>query len=75
MKVGDLINSLKMFDPDAQIGVLCMGSKKWHSPAVSWIHTDIAIESNGFGAMAQIAIVRTDPGATDGSFKVSSSMP
>lgn len=69
MKVRDLIESLRRFDPDAAVGVQCCDGDE------SWIHTDIAIESNGFGVGAEIAIVRTDYAAPDGAFRAPGAYP
>ena len=54
MKVKELLLILSTKDPDAHIGVQCVEGDDW------FILTDIAVETNGFGANAEIAIVRTD---------------
>lgn len=63
MKVRDLIDCLRRFDPDAHVGVQCVSREDL------FIHTDIAVESNGFGIGAEIAIVRADTDG-DGAFRV-----
>lgn len=63
MKVRDLIDCLRRFDPDAHVGVQCVSGDD------AFIHTDIAVESNGFGTGAEIAIVRADTDG-DGAFRV-----
>lgn len=69
MKIRELKLILSKFDPDASIGVQCVEGDE------SWINTDIAIESNGIGVGAEIAIVRTDSGAPDGAFRAPGACP
>lgn len=56
MRVRDMIEALQQCDPDARVGVLCIGGV--HDDR--WSHTDIAVCVNGIGAMAEVTIHRTD---------------
>ena len=69
MKVRDLIDCLRRFDPDAHVGVQCVTGDE------QWIHTQIAVESNGFGVGAEIAIVRTDTDTVHGAFRAPGATP